>query len=144
MIHRYIHLSCFCGVADNVLFFVIKFHLNIWNTCAFQHREIPTSPSTPHTPPFRTKHMSPIFHNILVSFLHNSGTRYSLQEVELLSFLPLLGAAKIGEGMENGMENGIEIGMENAVQLVLEKLSVRQTCEVKIQMGVFSSSLINE
>jgi len=36
--------------------------------------------------------------------------------LELLSWLPLLGAAKIGVGMVNGMVNGIENGIENGTE----------------------------
>ena len=64
--------------------------------------------------------MFSILHNILLSFLHNSRTRYSLPGLELLSWLPLLGAAKIGVGMVNGMVNGIENGIENG-NLILKK-----------------------
>jgi hypothetical protein len=103
--------------------------------------------------------MFSILHNILLSFLHNSGTRYSLRGLELLSWLPLLGAAKIGVGMENGLvngmvngienglvnglvngiENGIEKGIENGSDVRLAIPSVRQSWQLDSEMYLISA-----
>ena len=91
--------------------------------------------------------MFSILHNILLSFLHNSGTRYSLRGLELLSWLPLLGAAKIGVGMENGLvngmvngiENGIEDGIENGADVQLAIPSVRQAWQLDSEMYLISA-----